>query len=118
MPNIRETVTKALHGETLGDQIAAKKSKPLTDDERSIVESDDLTVKMAAASLHPGIAVDAGAKLVDGMEIAAKALAVTTKGRTSRVTQAELDAEAGHPNPQGAEAIAAIQRINRRGEPK
>ena len=111
---IAQTIKANLAGTTVEEQCKANKAR--TDAVRQNADKlDDVTVKLAAASLHPGAPVDVGAKRIDEMKIAAKALAVTTKGRTTKYSQAQVDAEAGYPSAQGPAAVAAVMRLNRKG---
>ena len=119
MGNISDRVKAELHGQTLADQIKAKKAT-LTDDDATVYEINKMTVQQVAASLGGGgKPVDKGSALLDSMIVGhkAKELTTSTKARKSKVTQAEIDAFCGYPNASGADAIRAVMSLQRKPEP-
>ncbi len=116
MGDITSTITKTFKGETVEEQCKARAAVKSSDDDMLTAACNDQLIKSAAASLHPGVAVDAGSRTIADIQVALAAQRVTAaKGRTSKFTQAEVDKEAGFPNAEGPAAIAAAMRLNRKG---
>jgi hypothetical protein len=117
MGNISDRVKAELTGTTLGDQIAARKALPADNDSGAdaMRTADVLVIKQAAAAMKPGVTqIDSGSQAIEDMKIASAAKGFTVKAATTKWTQAQIDAEAGFPNAEGAAAMTAVMRLNRK----
>lgn len=111
-----KSVVKGTTGPIQRDEAAKHVSKADIEQQTETAEMNENFIKGVAGGFRPGVPVSKGAKKSDEMKIGVAALGVTTTKATARWTQQQIDAEAGVPNAQGQVAIAAIMRLNRKGE--
>lgn len=113
--SIAKTIESKLKGESVKDQIAARKAESMSEMDRLGYEANEATVAATAACFRPGQPVSKGAEILESAQMELAGKGVTTKGRRSAIRPDELGAEGGH-NVGGVDAIAAAMRINRKGE--